>query len=90
MTLHLDDPGVGEELLAFAERSANPNLKEMASELEPMLKEEPIVPESIEEQEDDEEVVYYRGAPVHKEKAPVPDDESTKPTTRIYRGQKIG
>jgi hypothetical protein len=93
VTIHLDAPEAPEELLAFAERSNNFMLKEMATELEPMLVEREAQPDDLlpEPEQSEENVTYYRGAPVKKATRSESSAEASHgEPTRIYRGQKVG
>lgn len=92
VTIHLDEPGAGEELLLFAGRSEAPVLKEMALELEEMLNSSTAAPPPP--AEDGEEpagaVTYYRGAPIKVTEANDGGNSGTREgSTRIYRGQKV-
>jgi len=90
VTVHLDEPEASDELLAFAERSDNAMLKEMAIELEPMVTDMTVQSGPV-EAETPEKVTYYRGAPVTREKPKPTAAESRKPDAmpRIYRGQRV-
>lgn len=91
VTIHLDEPGAGEELLSFARVSADPMLKEMAIELEGMLGESEQVPAPGEENRvPADRVTYYRGAPIKAATANETDNTTPEGPTRIYRGQKLG
>lgn len=91
VTIHLDAPDAGEELLAFAGQSQNSMLKEMAVELELMLREmDGLAEDSASKPESGEDVAYYRGAPVKKAAgSDLSDADSPQGPTRIYRGQKV-
>ena len=92
VTVHLDEPDANDRLLGFAGRSENHMLKEMAAELASMLREQASRPDtSSNAPGPGEEVAYYRGVPVRREKprAADPAEHGSSATTRIYRGRKL-
>lgn len=89
VTIHLDSPDAGQELLAYARLSAQSMLKEMAIELETMLDEtaDHASPELAKEPPDRD--VCYRGVPVNKAVAKEGDGMATEVAARIYRGRRV-
>lgn len=93
VTIHLDEPEAADELLAFAARSGNGMLHEMAKELEYLVAPEDDAAGDKAEKSPapSSTTTYYRGAPVHQQ-AEV--KETAEPVSasakRIYRGRLVG